>query len=311
MQPERETTRSVARALGPLRDVPRQRSSAKLARDDSAPARPSRAEMTATTRHARLDEARLYLVATLPATTHASSTALAGWLARVERAAAAGAGLVQLRAKHATTSARRALLAELRPRLPADVLLLVDDDLDAVFDLEGRPLADGVHLGREDAAALAPISASIPASPAAPGAAALRVVQGLAQARRRLGPELLLGTSARTLAEVSAAREAGADHVGFGAMSDSSSKLDTVRADPAELRRGFAALPGFPIFPIGGLHPGNLALVREAGGRRAALGGAIMQADDPAAVVQECLRQLAGGERGQGAGERHVSGHEA
>ena len=233
----------------------------------------------------RLAASPLYLVATLPETPGAGSEAGGAptdVLSRIAEAASAGARLVQLRAKDASTAARRELLAQLRSRLPADALLLVNDDLEAVLDPAGRLLADGVHLGREDAAALAPA--------AAPGPA--RIAAGLRRARQRLGGELLLGTSARTQAEVAAAIEAGADYVGFGAMADSRSKRDTVRADPAELRRCVAAFPTFPIFPIGGLRPETLDLVRAAGCRRAALGSAILEAPDPAAAVRECLRRL-------------------
>ena len=235
-------------------------------------ARPSRA--------ARLAASPLYLVATLP---EAGASPTSAWLQRIAEAAAAGARLVQLRAKDATTAARRELLAQLRSRLPADALLLVNDDLEAVLDAAGRPLADGVHLGREDAAALAGDSA-------APGPA--RIAAGLRHARQRLGGELLVGTSARTQVEVAAAIGAGADYVGFGAMADSRSKRDTVRADPAELRRSVAAFPHFPIFPIGGLRPETLDLVRAAGCRRAALGSALLEAPDPAAAVRECLSRL-------------------
>ena len=238
-------------------------------------------------RASRLAASPLYLVATLPEAgadaPDVAAVALSEALRRIAEAAAAGARLVQLRAKDASTAARRELLAQLRARLPAGALLIVNDDLEAVLDPAGRPLADGVHLGRQDAAALA-------GETAAPGPA--RIAAGLRRARQRLGPDLLLGTSARTQAEVAAAIESGADHVGFGAMADSRSKRDTVRADPAELRRCVAAFPGFPIFPIGGLRPETLDVVRAAGCRRAALGSALLDAPDPAAAVRECLRRL-------------------
>jgi thiamine-phosphate pyrophosphorylase len=240
--------------------------------------------MTATpSRAARLAASPLYLVATLP---EAGASTTSAWLHRIAEAAAAGAGLVQLRAKDASTAARRELLAQLRSRLPADALLLVNDDLEAVLDTAGRPLADGVHLGREDAAALAGDSA-------APGLAC--IAEGLRRARQRLGDELLLGTSARTQVEVAAAIEAGADYVGFGAMADSRSKRDTVRADPAELRRCVTAFPAFPIFPIGGLDLRQLDALVALGCRRAAIGSAILDADDPAAVAAACKARLLNG----------------
>jgi thiamine-phosphate pyrophosphorylase len=193
------------------------------------------------------------------------------WTWRVADAVRGGAGAVQVRVKAAHgTALRRELLRRLRAALGPGVLLLVNDDLDALVDERGAPLADGVHLGREDAAAHG----------------------GLARVRQRLGPALLLGTSTRTLDEVLAARAAGADHAGFGALSGSSTKSDTTLADPAELARALAACPGFPIFPIGGLSPATLATVRSAGARRAAIGSAILDAKDPAAAARACLAAL-------------------
>jgi thiamine-phosphate pyrophosphorylase len=225
----------------------------------------------------RLRAVRVYLIATF------DGQPVAGILRAVEAAAAAGAGAVQVRAKHADTAARRALLAATRSVLPAGTLLLVNDDLDAVLDAGGAPLADGVHLGREDAAALAGRG---PASPEL-------VARGLAAARERLGDGRLLGTSTRCMAEVRAAAEAGADHAGFGAMAAGASKPAAVLADPAELQRAVAAFPGLPLFPIGGLHAGNLARLRAAGLRRAAIGAGILRAPDPAAATRACLAALA------------------
>ncbi|HTE06436.1 MAG TPA: thiamine phosphate synthase, partial [Planctomycetota bacterium] len=193
------------------------------------------------------------------------------WTWRVADAVRGGAGAVQVRVKTAHgTALRRELLRRLRAALPPHALLLVNDDIEAVHDERGAPLADGLHLGREDAAAAG----------------------GLARARERLGPAMLLGTSTRTLKEVRAARAAGADHAGFGAMAATTTKADTSPADPAELARALRALPDFPLFPIGGLGPATLALVRAAGGRRAAVGSAILQAQDPAAAARACLAAL-------------------
>jgi len=193
------------------------------------------------------------------------------WTWRVADAVRGGVGAVQVRVKSASgTALRRELLRRLRAALPPHTLLLVNDDPEAVYDERGAPLADGLHLGREDALAHG----------------------GLTRVRRRLGPTLLLGTSTRTLEEIAAARAAGADHAGFGAMAGSTTKSDTQLADPAELSRALAAFKDFALFPIGGLGPATLELVRRAGCRRAAIGRAIMDAPDPAAAARACLKAL-------------------
>ncbi len=193
------------------------------------------------------------------------------WTWRVADAVRGGAGAVQVRVKSATgTALRRELLRRLRAVLPPQTLLLVNDDPEAVHDERGAQLADGLHLGREDATAHG----------------------GLLRVRRRFGANVLLGTSTRTLKEVAAARDAGADHAGFGAMCASATKSDTQLADPAELTRALKRLGDFPLFPIGGLGPATLELVRRAGGRRAAIGSAILDAPDPAAAARACLKAL-------------------
>jgi thiamine-phosphate pyrophosphorylase len=202
--------------------------------------------------------------------------------AAAELLAGAGAGALQLRVKDADSATRRTLLLRLRDALPAGVLLLVNDDLSAVRSTDGVALADGLHLGREDAAALAP-----PGTPVTEATTA-----GLRRARESLGPELLLGASTRTLDEVAQAFAAGCDHVGFGALAPSTTRPGATPADPRELRRAQAAFPSLPIFPIGGLGPGTLALATAAGVRRAAIGAAILQAPDPAAAVRACLAAL-------------------
>ncbi|HEX5011731.1 MAG TPA: thiamine phosphate synthase [Planctomycetota bacterium] len=232
-------------------------------------------------RRERLAAAPIYLVATFPLPDIGET------LGRVAAAAAAlqadaGAVAVQLRLKEAATEARRALLARARSELPSGTLLLVNDDLEAVFGPTGELLADGVHLGREDAAALSPRGVD----------ATARTAAGLATARARLGRELLLGTSTRTLAELRTVLAAGADHAGFGAIAASVTKQDTRPAHLVELVRCLEEFPRVPIFPLGGLTPENLGRVAAAGARRAAVGAGILGARDPAAAARACLRAL-------------------
>ena len=72
-------------------------------------------------------------------------------------------------------------------------------------------------------------------------------------------------------------------------MADSPTKSGTTRAEPAELLACAAAFPALPIFPIGGLHAANLHLIAELPTRRAALGSALLDADDPAASTRAAL----------------------
>ena len=217
----------------------------------------------------RLSDVRLYLIATADQTPAASPN----WLDRVRCAVEGGVGAIQLRQKGASTAVRRSWLIQLREVVGSKVLLLVNDDLAAVHDAQGSLLADGLHLGRADAEALGGLS----------GPPAERRHRGLARARDTLGPDLLLGTSTRTATEITAALAAGVDHVGFGAMSVSTTKPGAPPARPEELAHCLASFPTLPMFPIGGIDLETLPTWLSLGARQAAVGSAVLQAFDPQA----------------------------
>jgi len=240
-----------------------------------APPASDTAELTAIA--SPLRAAALYLIATLP-----GEELDAASLDRLRAAAAGGVDAVQLRMKHARTDQRRAALLAARSALPDAVRLLINDDVDALFDARGAALADGVHLGRDDAAALAP----------AGGNEAERRAAGLRAARERLGPALALGSSTREPWEVELAHAAGADHLGFGAIALSTSKTDSAPASLDALHELARARPALPLFPIGGLTPTTLAELARRGIRRAAVGAAIFAARDPEVAARACRAAL-------------------
>lgn len=171
--------------------------------------------------------------------------AIAGGTDAVARAGAAlagGARVVQVRVKDAPAGdvleiARR-VVALARP---AGALVLVNDRADLAI-LAG---ADGVHLGDED---LPP-----------------------AEARRLVGPDLLIGRTCRTLAEAEAALAQGADHVGFGPIFGTRSKaLAIPPRGLAPLREVCARLPA-PVVAIGGITAATIGEVAAAGAACAAV----------------------------------------
>lgn len=159
--------------------------------------------------------------------------ALAG---QVEQALRGGARLVQYRDKNADLPTRRArasaLLALCRRH---GVALIINDDVELAAELG----AHGVHLGGDD--------------------------MTLATARRRLGPEALIGASCyNRLEHARAAVAAGADYVAFGRFFASRSKPQAVPADPSLLTRARRELP-VPVVAIGGITPANGAALLAAG----------------------------------------------
>ncbi|MFT7462216.1 MAG: thiamine-phosphate pyrophosphorylase [Pseudohongiellaceae bacterium] len=236
------------------------------------------AEMTGSLQD-RLSAVRLYLIATADSEPQATPA----WLQRVSAAVRGGVGAVQLRQKGTSTEVRRQWLTQLREVLGPQVLLLANDDLSAVRSPTGARLADGLHLGREDAEALGAHTSS---------AREERRRAGLALARKSLGPELLLGTSTRAAHEIDLALAAGADHVGFGAMSATPTKPEAIVARPAELTRCLERFPSLPLFPIGGISEKTLPRWVALGCLRAAVSSAILEADDPEASALALMRHF-------------------
>jgi thiamine-phosphate pyrophosphorylase len=173
-----------------------------------------------------------------------------------EALAAGGASAVQLRFKRTLPREALAIARAVREVLPR-TLLIVDDRPDLAV-LAG---ADGVHVGDED---LSP-----------------------EDARRLVGPELLVGATARTVEAARAAVRAGADHLGVGPVFASATKALTVEPlGPERLEAICRAVAPVPVVAIAGIDATNLASVISAGARAAAVVSAVGRAADPARAAQ-------------------------
>ncbi len=170
-------------------------------------------------------------------------------VAEAQAAILGGARVVQVRMKGAASAevldAASRIVALARGR----ALVIVNDRADLAI-LSG---ADGVHVGDED----------LP----------------VAEARRLVGPELLVGRTVRTVEEASAAIAQGADHVGFGPIFPSQTK--PLAISPRGLAALRAAASRFPVVAIGGIRLENVAGVARAGALCAAAVEAIFGAGDP------------------------------
>lgn len=172
-------------------------------------------------------------------------------IALVQAALHGGVAIVQYRNKAADIGLRHEqALALQRICRTAGVPLIVNDDLEIAVAVD----ADGLHLGGEDG--------------------------DLAAARRRLGPDKLLGASCYNRLELAVeARDHGADHVAFGAMYASSTKPGAIRA-PLELFGQAAASVGLPAVAIGGITLDNTPPLIRAGAHAAAVISALFNAPD-------------------------------
>jgi thiamine-phosphate pyrophosphorylase len=115
----------------------------------------------------------------------------------------------------------------------------------------------------------------------------------VAEARRLLGPELLLGASARTPAVALEAAEAGADYVGVGPCYLTSTKEDLPAPIGAAGLAAVAEAVRLPVLAIGGVTAAQVPELLEAGSYGVAVVSAIAAASDPAGATRELMTILA------------------
>lgn len=173
---------------------------------------------------------------------------------RWERAIDCGADLFQLRAPGMSVRALARWARRVRRRTRA--LLIVNDRPDVAEAVD----ADGVHLGSTDVS--------------------------IADARRAMRPDRIVGATTHSLAEARGA--VGADYLSVGPMYPSNTK-------PGLRARGFSYVRalhrlGPPVFAIGGITPARIPELRRAGVSRVAACEAVMNAKDPARVVRALRR---------------------
>ena len=185
-----------------------------------------------------------------------------GWPATERAAAAALAGglpALMLRERQMSDEELHPTALRLRELTrAAGSLLIINRRLDPARAVG----ADGVHLGKSGPT--------------------------LAEARRRLGPDVLLGYSAHAHDEALAAFESGADYVFFSQIFDTPSKQGLVKPLGLEaLARLASAAPG-PVIALGGIDETNAASTLAAG----AAGLAMIRTIFAAKNLQQTTRRL-------------------
>jgi thiamine-phosphate pyrophosphorylase len=176
--------------------------------------------------------------------------------------AAGGATIVQLRDKIHDTREMAALARAIKAALPAEVPLIVNDNVEAARAAG----ADGVHLGQED--------------------------MSVAQAREILGPVPFIGLSIKTVEQARAAPLGILDYAGIGGVYGTTSKQSTSRPigpdGLARIVRVFRERIGnFPTCGIAGINARNAEAVIAAGADGVSVISALSLAPDPTAAARE------------------------
>ena len=188
---------------------------------------------------------------------------LAGVCGRI--LARGGATMLQLREKDMDPAELEAEARQIQAVCAAaGIPFIVNDDLELAIRLD----ADGVHLGQDD-------------------------LKGR-DVRALLGPDKILGITAKTVEQARAAEAAGADYLGSGAVFGSSTKKDA-KYMSRELLREITASVEIPVVAIGGITAENLLQLSGCGIAGAAVVSGIFAAEDPQAAARQLramVRQL-------------------
>jgi thiamine-phosphate pyrophosphorylase len=106
-----------------------------------------------------------------------------------------------------------------------------------------------------------------------------------------------IGRSCHSIAELQAAWREGADHATYSPVFATGSKPGYGPALGLDgLAEGHRAVPPLPLIALGGVGPGRARACLEAGASVAMM-GAVMRADDPAAVVRSVVEEIKGEHR--------------
>ncbi|MDQ7040252.1 MAG: thiamine phosphate synthase [Rhodothermus sp.] len=182
---------------------------------------------------------------------------------RVRRAVAAGVAWVQLR-DHAAdlptfVHAAEALVPMLKAENPA-LLLSINTHLEVA-----QRLGLGLHVGRRG--------------------------PSVAEARRALGPGVLLGYSAHELSAAQRAVAEGADYLLFSPVFPTASKPG-VPAVGLETLEVVCRTVTVPVLALGGITPERVSVCRQRGAYGVAVVSAILDVPDPEQAVQQFLKAL-------------------
>lgn len=184
-------------------------------------------------------------------------------IAVMEAAIRGGADIVQLRDKE--TPPERLLekaraLRELTRRY--GVPFIVNDYPELARAVE----ADGVHLGQED--------------------------MPIAEARRLLGEDAIIGISTHSIEQARAAVRAGADYIGVGPVYPTPTKPGRAAAGLGYVREAAAEIT-IPWVAIGGITLDHADAVLDAGARRLCAVSAIVGSPDPEAASRAFAARIA------------------
>jgi thiamine-phosphate diphosphorylase len=112
---------------------------------------------------------------------------------------------------------------------------------------------------------------------------------GVAEVRRLAGPDLLIGVSVHSMAEVTEAVAGGVEYLTFGHVYPTRSHPDEPGRGIALLAEVVAAVAPVPVIAMGGITPERVPDVLRAGATGVAVMRSILNTDDVAAATKSFI----------------------
>lgn len=167
-----------------------------------------------------------------------------------------GVRILQLRAKGAPLAQVETLARVMLPLCRKQRALFVLNDYP---QLAAALEADAVHVGQD--------------------------AGSLAEVRRIVGPRMVIGRSTHSIEQARAARQEGADYIGFGPLFPTATKPGRPAVGLQDIAAVQALAGDMPVFCIGGVSGNTLPQVLAAGARRVVIvSWLLQQANIPAAA---------------------------
>lgn len=177
---------------------------------------------------------------------------------QVEEAVDGGASFIQIREKNLDDESFFYEAKEIKELCrKKGVPFVINDNVEIALQTD----ADGVHVGQKDMEAL--------------------------DVRAKLGPDKIIGVSARTVEQAVLAEKHGADYLGVGSVFTTGTKLDAGHVSYDTLKEICSAV-SIPVIAIGGITKENMKQLAGSGICGVAVVSAIFAQDN----IEEAARQL-------------------
>ena len=188
------------------------------------------------------------------------------YLDSIRMALEGGCRWIQLRMKDVTTDEIRPVAMQVKAMCKElDATFIIDDHVELVREIG----ADGVHLGKND--------------------------MPIAEARKLLGRDFIIGATANTIDDVRAHCSAGADYIGCGPFRFTSTKKNL---SPVLGLEGYEYIVkcmkeegmSIPVVAIGGITAEDIPQIKAIGIEGIALSGSVLTAAEPVEEMKRLIK---------------------